>query len=407
MRPAVVTQVAPGAVHGDREGRSAGPESRRLPGSPFPRLPAAFALRSAGVCYALAVLVAALVVLSAARGRPPYLAAANVGNLLEQASLTAILAIGMTVLLISGSFDLAVGSLTALTATVAALVANAAGPAAALVTALAVGTLGGLLNGVLHWTTGLNSFIVTLGTLTAFRGLTLLVSGSESVNVDGAARQTLESWLGGYVTIPSTPLAAGLILTLVAAVLAVQRMARQATVAGVTAVGLLALSTTWTYPLRLSHSTVVMLAVLLLATVGLGRTVPGRRLYAVGGNEEAARAAGIPLGRYRVVPFVVVGVCAGIAGTLWTARVGTVDPNIFTMAELQVLASAIVGGVALTGGAGTVTKSVVGALLLFVMSNGFNLLNVDPALQQVFTGVVVILAAGAYVVADRRARVKP
>ena len=135
-------------------------------------------------------------------------------------------------------------------------------------------------------------------------------------------------------------------------------------------------------------------------------TVTGRRLYATGGNIDAARAAGINVSRYVIVPFVVVGFCAGLAGAINTARVRSVPPTLFQTRELQVIASAIIGGVALTGGSGNALKTMIGALLLFVTTNGFTIIGLSPCITQIAIGVLMILSAAAYVVAERRAVAK-
>jgi D-xylose transport system permease protein len=364
----------------------------------------ALSLRRSGVVYGFILVVVGMIVFSIYSGRPPYLAASNVGNLLDQMALTGILAIGMTVLLISGNFDLSVGSLTALTAMSTALVAKAAGPMPAVAVGLLVGMAGGAFNGIVHWKIGLNSFIVTLGTLIAYRGLTQLISGSRSVNVSGDTKATLESWGGGYVHIGDIALAAAVIAGVVALVGLWQKHRPAATLGGVVAVVMLVLSLFTSYPLRLSDAAFYMLMLLGIVGFILRFTVTGRRLYATGGNIEAARASGVVVSRYRVVPFIVVGTCAGIAGVLWTMRLASVDPNAFTSKELDVLAAAIIGGVALTGGSGSVVKSIVGTALLVVLTNGFNILNVPPAMQMLAQGAIILGAAGLYMLADRRAK---
>ncbi len=364
----------------------------------------ALSLRRSGVVYGLILVVVGMIAFSIYSGRPPYLASSNVSNLLDQMMLTGILAIGMTVLLISGNFDLSVGSLTALTAMSTALVAKAMGPVPAVAVGLVVGMAGGALNGIIHWKIGLNSFIVTLGTLIAYRGVTQLISGSRSVNVSGDTKATLESWGGSYIHIGDIALAAAAAAAVVAVIGLWQKHRPVATLGGVGAVLFFILSLFTSYPLRLSQGALYML--ILLAIVGfiLRFTVTGRRLYATGGNIEAARASGVVVARYRVVPFIVVGACAGIAGVLWTMRLASVDPNAFTSKELDVLAAAIIGGVALTGGFGSVVKSIVGTALLVVLTNGFNILNVPPAMQMLAQGAIILGAAGLYMLADRRAK---
>lgn len=375
------------------------------PPSAAERLQESLSLRKAGVGYALVLVVAVLAVLSEVQGRPPYLAAANVANVLEQTSFYAILAVAMAVLLISGSFDLSVGSLTALCAAVCALATGFTTVPLAILAALAVGVAGGLVNGLIHWKVGVNPFIVTLGTLTAFRGLTLIVSDSRTVTVaTPEAREQLVQVGSGYVLTADLVLAVGAALVVAAAVGLARRRDRWPLWAGVAVAGVAVavLSVEFTYALRLAKPVYYLAVFAAIVWLTMRYTVTGRRLYATGGNLEAAKVAGVAVGRYKVVPFAFVGLAAGIAGVLFTARLGAVDPNAFTGGELIVLAAAIVGGVALYGGKGDVGKTVVGAILLFTITNGFNILNVGAEFQQLFTGAVVVFAASVYVVAERR-----
>lgn len=365
----------------------------------------AFTLRNAGVIYALLLLLVAFSVITLQTDRPFYLSQRNVANLLDQASLFTILAAGMTVLLISGSFDLSVGSLTALCAVSAAEVVDEVGFGLALVLALTVGIAGGLVNGLIHWKIGINPFIVTLGTLTAFRGVVLLVTDGRTSNVTSdASLASFEAFEGGFLTTPNLWLVAALTL----GIWAIWRIMRRrpplwlTAVAGLAAAGLLAVSLLADYSLRLSKPVYYMLAVVILTWLLLRYTVVGRRVYATGGNLDAARLAGIAVARYKVVPFALVGLLAGFVGMLFTAKLAAVAPNSFEGAELTVLAAAIVGGVALFGGAGDVRKTLVGGLLLFAIANGFNILNIGANFQLLFEGVLVVVAAAVYVVAERR-----
>lgn len=365
----------------------------------------AFALRNAGVIYALVLLLIVFSVITLQTGRPFYLSQRNVANLLDQASLFTILAAGMTVLLISGSFDLSVGSLTALCAVSAAEVIDERGFMVALVVALAVGIAGGLVNGLIHWKIGINPFIVTLGTLTAFRGVVLLVTDGRTSNVTSdSAMAAFERFEGGFLTTPNLWLVGAISLGIWAVWRVVRR--RPATwvtaVVGLTAIVLLAVSFAADYSLRLSKPVYYMVAVVVLTWLVLRYTVVGRRLYATGGNLDAARLAGIGVARYKVVPFVLLGLLAGFVGMLFTAKLAAVAPNSFEGAELTVLAAAIVGGVALFGGAGDVRKTLVGGLLLFAIANGFNILNIGANFQLLFEGMLVVIAAAVYVVAERR-----
>jgi len=131
-------------------------------------------------------------------------------------------------------------------------------------------------------------------------------------------------------------------------------------------------------------------------------TTVGRRLYATGGNAEAARLSGIAVDRYRVVAFVLNGTAASFVGVLYAARLSSINPTGLTGFELTALAAAILGGTSLFGGLGSVAKSLVGALILVTLANGFNILNLGANYQGLIEGVVLIIAAGMYTVALRR-----
>lgn len=363
----------------------------------------AFAFRSAGAGYALLTLIIFFIIFSEVRGKPFYLSEVNVANVLEQASLIGIMAIGMTVLLISGNFDLSVASNAAMSAMAAALVIEQVGPLPAVLFGIIVGSLGGLFNGLVHWYVGLNSFIVTLGTLTAFRGVVLFLNNGEEKVIPKEDRDALKEVAGDFF--PRFELLQGLAVALVlAAAFYAWRGARRLAVGlAVAAVALVALSFAFSFELRLAQSTLYAGVILLAVWFVMRFTVTGRRLYATGGNIDAARASGITVSRYRIVPFVLVGFCAGVAGIITLAKIGSVPPTVLQARELDVIASSIVGGVALTGGSGSVMKTMVGSLLLFVLQNGFNYTGTSPFISEIAIGALVIASAAAYVIANRRA----
>ena len=142
------------------------------------------------------------------------------------------------------------------------------------------------------------------------------------------------------------------------------------------------------------------------AAIVLRFTVLGRRIYAVGGNAEAARLSGINVHAYRVGAFILSGAAAGFAGVLFGCRLGAINPTALQGSELTVIAAAILGGTSLFGGAGSVVKTVVGALLLFTLTNGFNVLNLGANYQGLIEGAVVVVAAAIYTVGARRQRVQ-
>ncbi|MDE2450875.1 MAG: ABC transporter permease [Gammaproteobacteria bacterium] len=317
------------------------------------QLPQALRLREAGVYYALLLLVVALAAVCAALGRPSYLSAVNLINILYQASPVALMGVAMTVVLITGNFDLSVASVAALAAAVQIGAVDAVGFWPALLLALAAAGAIGLLNGVMVQLVGINAFIVTLGTLTAVRGLVLIVTGGRSLMVQTpAALATMTTFESGR--------------------------------AG-----------PFPYPI------LYMAAFTLLVWLVLHFTTIGRRTYAVGGNAEAARLCGIRVNAYRIGAFVLSGVAAGFAGVLYASRFGAMNPTALQGEELTVIAAAILGGTSLFGGAGSVLKTVAGALVLYTLTNGFNILNLGANYQGLIEGTVLIAAAAIYTIGGR------
>jgi len=148
----------------------------------------------------------------------------------------------------------------------------------------------------------------------------------------------------------------------------------------------------------------LMVALTLVVSAVLRYTVLGRNLYAVGGNPEAARLSGISVDRYKMGAFVLNGVVAAGVGILYAGRFNSVDPTVLTGNELTVIAAAVLGGTSLFGGSGYVAKSVIGALILFTLSNGFNVLNIGSNYQNVVQGLVLIAAASLYTATSARGR---
>jgi D-xylose transport system permease protein len=259
--------------------------------------------------------------------------------------------VAMTVVLITGNFDLSVASVAALAEAVNILVIDHVGFWAAMMLSLATAGALGLLNGAMVELVGINAFI---GTLTAIRGLVLVVTNGRSLMVGTPAALTA---MTGF----ESGRAAGL-------------------------------------PLPILYMTGFTLAVWLV----LHFTTVGRRIYAVGGNPEAARLAGINVRGYKLGAFVLSGLAAGFAGVLYASRFGAVNPTALQGEELSVIAAAILGGTSLFGGAGSVLKTVAGALVLYTLTNGFNVLNLGANYQGLIEGTVLIAAAAIYTVGGRR-----
>ncbi|HEX7308116.1 ABC transporter permease [Lentzea sp.] len=280
-----------------------------------------------GALAGLLVLALALAI-----SNPAFLTAQNLVNVGVQAAAIAILAFGMTFVVVAGGIDLSVGSIAALAAMVGALTAGPVG--------LVVGALCGLVNGAMISYGKLPPFIATLAMLSVARGLTLVVSEGQPHNTD-----ELVTFLGSNLA-PMLPL-----------------------------------------PLLL------MLAFFGITGLILTRTNLGRRMYAIGGNEEAAKLSGIDVRRQKLWIYALSGLFAAAAGLVLAGRLGSAGPQAAAGYELDAIAAVVIGGASLSGGVGRATGTLVGALVLAVLRNGLNLLQVHPFWQQVVIGVVIALAA--------------
>ncbi|MDX6727734.1 MAG: ribose transport system permease protein [Baekduia sp.] len=383
----------------------------------FGSVRAAFRPQRAGVAYALVLLVVALMIATAVRGQPAYLSVTNASNIVGQAAPYGILAIFMTVVLISGNFDLSVGSVAALAGAVALLTIDDVGTVGAVALALGAGLVAGTINAVLVQVIGVNAFIVTLGSLTAIRGVVLILLNGESVT---AQSQALASFDAHTVAVPAAlcvvvggAVLAGAAARFRAALRAADSVPLDGFFVASVAVGAGAIVLAIFAPGALTQPLPVwlMLALSLVVSLVLRFLTVGRNLHAVGSSPEAARLSGINVNRYKMVPFVLSGVAAAGVGVIFAGQFNSLDPNALSGTELTVIAAAILGGTSLFGGAGYVAKSVLGTIVLFTLSNGFNVLNLGSNYQYVVQGVVLVAASAIYTVASRggttRARAEP
>jgi ribose transport system permease protein len=294
------------------------------------------ALTSNGALLGLVVLVVVLAIVS-----PSFLTVTNLTNIGIQTSVVAILAFGMTFVIITAGIDLSVGSLAALAAVSAGWAGTVGGfpPLIALVLGLLVGMAAGLVNGVLVAFGKIPAFIATLAMLSIARGLTLVISDGSPISTSGPVT-FLGSRIGGWLPVP--------ILVM--------------TVMGV------------------------------IAWVILNKTLAGRTMYAIGGNEEASRLSGLAVRRNLLYVYALAGLFAGVAGLVLAGRLSSAQPQAAAGYELDAIAAVVIGGASLFGGIGTISGTLVGALVLAVIRNGLNLLNVNPFWQQVAIGVVIALA---------------
>ena len=283
---------------------------------------------------------------------PGFFSVGNAANIALSIAVTGILAVGMTAVILTAGIDLSVGSVVALTGVTGAMAAaHGVMPAwAALVAAVLVGTATGVVNGTLTAYLQVPAFVSTLAMLTIARGLAFIVSGGRSIG-------DLPSSFGA--------LGRSVLLGIPAPVL-------------------------------------VMAAVMIAGAFVLRRTVFGRHIYAIGGNTEAAWLAGVNTKRVIWWVYVLNGALAGIGGLTLASRLGAGVPNAGQQYELDVIAAVVVGGASLFGGRGAIAGTLWGTVFIGVLTNGLNLANVDPYVQKIALGVVIVLAVVGDEISRRR-----
>lgn len=290
--------------------------------------------RQFGTVLGLVVLSSVLWALT-----PHFLTVPNLLNVAQQTSINAIVAVGMTFVIISGGIDLSVGSIVALSGVgLGAALQGGQGLPVALAIALGIGVTCGLVNGAIISWGGLPPFIVTLGMMSIVRGAALVFTEGRPVSgFDPLFRSLAAGQLGG---VPAPVIAT--------------------------------------------------LAVYLVAHVVLTRTTFGRYVYAIGGNEEATRLAGVSVRFHKTMIYAVSGLVSAMAAVILTARLNSAQPIAGTMYELDAIAATVIGGTSLMGGEGSLAGTLVGALIMGVLRNGLNLLGVSSFLQQIVIGAVII-----------------
>lgn len=315
----------------------------------------------------LIFLFALIIVFSLANQR--FLHPLNVFNVLRQVSITGMIAIGMTFVILTGGIDLSIGSLLALAGMVAAIVAKGTnqntlsldtaetvgfGVGAAAIAAMLVGTLGGFIQGTAITRFGIPAFVVTLGGLSIWRGLTLILSNGGPIS---GFDESYAFWGKGLVELP-----------------------------------FLTESLQSRVPIGIPIPVILFLGFAILAHVVLRYTKYGRHVYAVGGNPEAARLSGLNVKGILLSVYMIVGFFAGLAGFVLSSRLNSSEAVAGIGDELTVIASVVIGGTSLFGGEGNIFGTVVGSLLIGVLINGLVMLNVSSYVQQIIIGVIIILA---------------
>jgi ribose transport system permease protein len=272
---------------------------------------------------------------------PHFLTISNLLNIAEQATIIAIIAVGMTFVIITGGIDLSVGSVLAFAGVVMASVLHSGlRLPLALIVGLAAGLLCGLVNGLLITVGRLPPFIATLGMMSVARGAALMFTEGRPISGFSEGFRSLAT---GEV-------------------------------------------------LRVPAPVIIMIGVYVIAHFVLRRTKLGRYTYAIGGNEEAALLSGINVKLYKTMVYGIAGLLSGLAAILLTARLNSAQPIAGMSYELDAIAATVIGGTSLLGGEGTVVGTLIGALIMAVLRNGLNLLVVSSFIQQIVIGTVIIVA---------------
>ena len=339
-----------------------------------------------------------------------FLTPRNLTNLSGQVAVTAILAAGIVMVMIPAYIDLSIGATVSFCAVIAAMTSSKFG--FSLSAAIAATLLTGLIIGLWHgfWVAILRvpAFIVTLASLLAIRGLSLVVTSSETMSPQADLLVISDT------TIPLVPSAILLGVLWVGLFLIQLREYRAQVAAGIAAsmmsvVGLPALFTGFLAVAAtvvvgsyrgLPLPVVLLLGVMIIVGSLLRLTSFGRQLYAIGGNRQAAALAGINIARNTFLVFSGMGLLYGLAGLVLVSRLASAPPNAGNGMELNVIAAAVIGGTSLLGGRGTVSGAIIGAILMESLSNGMSLMNLPSAYQSIAVGLVLLLA----VYADLRGR---
>lgn len=278
---------------------------------------------------------------------PRFLSLDNLSTVLEQGTVLLVTALGASFIIMAGSIDISVGAIVAVSALVAAMTSDTLG-AFAIIPAVAVGALCGCFNGLLLAVGKVPSFVATLGTQVVYRGLVLYFTRGAPVEIQD------EGFLAAYSNVSY----------------------------------------------GIPHTVVIGLALAVVAWAIFRFTVFGREVLAIGGGERVSILTGIAVRRVKITMFLLLGALCGMAGLLQGARTMAATSQLGLGLELDVIASVVVGGTPLTGGLGSITNTLLGVLIVTLLSNGMNMSGVDPYLQNIIKGVVLIVAV--YINIDRK-----
>lgn len=332
-------------IPGEAEGRSLGRERFN-----------AF-MKKYAIVFIFMAMIVALTFLS-----PAFLQPRNLLNVVRQISVMGLIAIGVTMVIITTGIDLSSGSILALAAVVAASLAQQPDWSGAkypglqlplivpIVAALAIGALCGSINGWLIARFKIPPFIATLGMMTVARGFALIYSDRPVSGLTDAYNFIGQGEFLKILPILNQP------------------------------------------PLGIPLPIIILLVVAIGAHIMLNNTRFGRHIYAIGGNEQAARISGLNVGRIKIGVYMIAGLLSGLAGVVLSSRIGSGQPGLAVGYELDAIAAAVIGGTSLSGGIGTIWGTIVGALIIGVLNNGLDLLNVSAYWQTIVKGSIIVVA---------------
>lgn len=355
-----------------------------------------------------------------------FLTPRNLSNLMTQMSVTAILAVGMLMVIVSGNIDLSVGSVLGFAGGIAAYTITVLeyGLPVSIVAAIAVGVVVGVFHGVLTAYLNIPAFIVTLGGLLAWRGAVKWLLGGNTIPIsDSISKSWFESLIAYYLNYPdfslsfkaignanlSASVGWGLAAAAVLFVLFMTyRKAKSVKDYGlgeanykgellksiIPIAGIVAFIWVMNSYQGVPIPVLILLGVALLGGFLTNSTTFGRYLYAIGGNADAARLSGIDNKRNILKVYALLGALTGIAALIFTARVGSAAPDAGTLKELDAIAACVIGGASLMGGRGTIFGACLGALIMASLDNGMSLLNVRDFMQDIIKGSILVAAVG-------------
>lgn len=354
-------------------------------------------IKNNGTFIALIFLIIALSFASAS-----FLSSRNLTNLVRQVTINGIIAVGMTMVILLAGIDLSVGSIVGLAAVTVTLLMQAGVGIwlAILLTLAGVGGLLGFFNGYMSSKFDIHPFIITLGVMTIARGISLVLTQGVSVPVTNMTFAVIGS---GYI--PKLPSLILLVLALILGIFAAykdsieikkgERVLNKAKLIGRTTLVLAGFIAGFYIFIGYQGIPipVAIFAVIVLAGVyTLRKTRFGRKLYAIGGNEEVAWLSGINIMKTKTMVFVITGVLSAASGILLASRLNGASPNLGDGFELDAIASVIIGGTSFMGGVGSITGTVIGAIIIGVINNGMSLLGINTFYQMIVKGFIIILA---------------